>query len=432
MQSPISETTRETVEAWSRQHHEPAWLTDQRGRAWEASQHFPAPPKTAEAWKYTDLEKIGGWHAAIWPSPPPSPTVEGAACALAGEGVTQPPPGNEGVIFCDLRSALQTHGDLVRPYLADAAQRSSFSSVGNTVYGGLRYLSQQEALWDRGFFLYVPRGISITQPLHATVTCATAGSAIFPRTIVVVEEDASITYVEEYFANTPLDTAATSCHARSEFFLKPGSRCHYVNIQRWPSGMYHLAHQHATIARNAHFATVGITLGGSVAKTVTESRLMAPGAESLLFGLTFADGTQHVDHHTIQTHEATNTMSNLLFKAALKGDAKAIFTGLIRMTEAAQQGTAYQASRNLLLSERCQANAIPQLEIAANDVKCSHGATMGPIDREQLYYLTARGLSPDQATQMIAAGFFEEILARVPARDMMEIVRQAIHEKLEG
>ncbi len=401
-------------EAWQ----EPSWLTAHRKHAWNAYAQAAVPPSTAEAWKYTNLERLAGWEQAEWPSRDAADITTDRTTALPSS-----------VIACDLAEAIQQHPELVRRYLTDQKTRQEFSGTNGQPYGGLRYLYQQEALWDRGFFLYVPRGVEVTLPIHAYITCTGAGAAIFPRTIIVLEENARLTYVEEFRSHPALQELAT-CHARAELYVGAGSRLQYVSIQRWHDQMRHVSHQHATVDRDAHFTSLAVTLGGHLVKTITESQLTAPGAESLLFGLTFADGAQHVDHHTLQTHLAPHTTSDLLFKAALKDRAKAIYTGLIRMTETAQHGAAYQASRNLMLSETCQANAIPQLEIAANEVKCSHGATMGPVDRNQLYYLMTRGLSRAEAEQMLAAGFFEELITKIPDPQMIELVREAIAKKL--
>jgi Fe-S cluster assembly protein SufD len=406
-------TTSNEIVSWSKNHGEPDWLTVRRTSAWEGYQSTPPPPRTIEAWKYTNLEKRMGWDATAW-----RPETTQAALPTG----TRP----ETVVCLPIGEALAQHPSLVRPYLE---RPSTFSGTAGAPYGGLRYVHQHEALWDDGLFIFVPRGVTVSVPQHILRQCTAADTALFPRTIVVAEEGAAITVVEE-FASTLDPSAMGSCHSRMEYHLAPGSRVQAVAIQRWHAGMRHLVHQHASIDRDAQFTSIAITLGGSVTKSITEAQLTAPGAESFLFGLSFGDAAQQIDHHTLQTHEASNTTSDLLFKAALKDDAKAIYTGLIRMTEHAQQGAAYQSSRNLLLSQRCQANAIPQLEIAANDVKCSHGATMGPVDKEQLYYLMSRGLTRPAAERMVTTGFFEDILTRIPDEKTRDIVRHAIASKL--
>ncbi|MBI2345894.1 MAG: Fe-S cluster assembly protein SufD [Deltaproteobacteria bacterium] len=431
----IATTTADTVAKWAAGLGEPAWLINQRKAAWEAYLQLSPPPNTEEAWKYTDLSKIGWDRLAVLPngSGTPTGTITTTFDVVPKEFQAR------GVIVSELSAALSAEPDLVRPYLTDpaldvgvAALRPGFSGLSGAHYSGAKYLSLQEALWDRGLFVYVPAGVDATIPLSGRVTCSASGIGVFPRTIVVVEEGASLTYIDEYDSPTETELKETLSHARVELHCKPGARLHYVNIQRWHAGVTHLFHQHANLANDSALTAVTITLGGGTTKATVEAALQAPGATSYLFGLGFANGKQHFDHHTMQTHLAPHTTSDLLYKIALKDQAKSIYTGLIRMTKAAQQSNAYQANRNLLLSEAARANTVPQLEIEANDVRCTHGATVGTIDEEQCYYLTSRGLSREEAEQMIAAGLFEELLLRLPSEHVREVVRKTIQNKLGG
>lgn len=422
----VTQLTTDTIGRWSAARGEPTWLTAQRTQQWAQFQQLPTPPKTDEAWKYTDLERLGGWDCTTWGTDGnavPALSIEAAAAA-------------SGIIYTDLATALTQHADLLAPYLAAhgaaTGPRRSFSGLSGQPYRGQRYLSQQEALWDRGTVLYIPDGVTAAVPFHTTTSVDADGTAIFPRSIVILGENASAVCVDEYAATLPPTAATNSCHARSELYLGAGSRLHYVTVQHWHANMRHLFHQHATVARDAHFTSTTITLGGRMSKGIIESELTAPGAESLLFGIAFGNETQHLDHHTLQTHLAPHTHSDLLYKTALKGRARAIYTGLIRMTPAAQQSQAYQANRNLLLEKGTLACAIPQLEIEADDVKCSHGATIGPIDEDQCYYLLSRGLSRHDAEAMIVGGFFEDLLIRIPDEHVRDVVRTAICKKLEG
>ncbi|MBI4238796.1 MAG: Fe-S cluster assembly protein SufD [Deltaproteobacteria bacterium] len=426
MHTAVTQLATDAIGRWSAARGEPAWLTAQRTQCWEQFQQLPVPPKTDEAWKYTDLERLSGWDRTTWAtSSNPTAAISTDAANVAA-----------GIIYTDLATALARHADLLTPYLAThndgAAPRRAFSGLSGHPYQGQRYLSQQEALWDRGYLLYIPDGVTAAVPFHTTTCVDTDGSAIFPRTIVILGENAAAICVDEYAAADGLRTTVNSCHARSELYLGAGSRLHYVTVQHWHESMRHLVHQHATVARDAHFTSTTITLGGQMSKGIIESALTAPGAESLLFGIAFGNGTQHFDHHTLQTHLAPNTHSDLLYKTALKGHARSIYTGLIRMTPAAQQSQAYQANRNLLLAPGTQASAIPQLEIEANDVKCSHGATIGPIDEDQCYYLRSRGFTRGEAESMIVGGFFEDLLVRIPDEHVRDVVRAAIGKQLEG
>lgn len=414
--------TTDDIGQWSRAQTEPEWLTAQRQQAWQEFGALPPPPRFAEAWKYTNLEKLGGWQQTTWPALPPAAD---RSCATADLP--------RGVICCDLGEAIREHAELVRPYLTlDAPLRGAYSSVCGTTYGGLRYLRQQEALWDRGLFLYVPRNVHIAAPVTARITSRQDGVAIFPRTIVVLEEGAEVTLIETFQSDPSSPHTTTSCHARAEFYCGAGSRLHHVAVQNWHRDMRHLAHQHARVGRDARYQTHAIALGSKVAKQINEVVLAEPGADATMSGLSFGSAAQQIDHHTLQTHLAPHTASNLLYKTVLKDTAVSVYTGLIRMAPAAQQATAYQASRNLLLSEQCAANAIPQLEIEANDVKCSHGATMGPVDEEQCFYLMSRGCSRPDAETMIALGFFGELLQRIPDAALVEDLHTTIAEKLAG
>lgn len=409
-----------TLANWSQTAGEPAWLQAQRASKLTAYTGAALPVRTEEAWKYTNLEPWWNWQTMPWQAG--RDTIARAA---------QLP---DGAVCCSLADALSAHAALATPYIqlrsttAEQLQRR-FSGVQGRAYGGERYVHQHDALWTDGTFVSIPAGASVTAPIRINFTADAAPHAAFPRTIIVLGEGASATIVDHY---TGMGDAALACHARVEIYLAPSARLNYVNVQVLPRQATYLLHQHAMVGRDAHLAATNITLGGTQTKTIVESALTAPGAESYLFGLAFGDGAQHHDQHTLQTHLAPNTHSDLLYKTALKDTARAIYTGLIHMHEAAQQAAAYQANRNLLLSSGAQANAIPQLEIEADDVKCSHGATIGPIDPEQCYYLQARGLGKVAAEELVVTGFFEELVARIPDATVADIVRHTIADKLGG
>ncbi len=417
MTTPWTQLDAKTIRDWSSARGEPAWLVDQRATAWNAAAHTPVPPRTAEAWKYTNLEKIAAWNQL-----PMAASAETTPAATTD---------NAQVICTDLAGALREHPQLVLHYLSGENSARDFSAITGQPYGGARYLRQHDALWDRGLFIFVPRNVQVTTPIHAKTVAPRTAGAIFPRTIIVLESGASLTYIDELRSH---ENSATdfSCHAHCEIFVQDNAHIHYSQVQHWSSTAIHLGHQRITLARDARATVTNISLGGRTVKQITEVVHTAPGAESHLFGLNFGDAQQQIDHHTLQTHIAPNTTSNLLYKSALKDHARSIYTGLIHLSPVAQQCGAYQSNRNLLLSDDCSATAIPQLEIEANDVKCSHGATMGPVDADQLYYLTTRGLSKSQAEQMIVAGFFEDLITQLPAESLQEMVRAAVVHKLTG
>lgn len=412
MNHTITTTTSEAVAKWSTGLGEPGWLINRRKAAFESFLQSPPPPKTDEAWKYTDLARLPWEQYSVLPIP-----------NEMDSGLRR----NDKIVFSTLAVALRESPDLVRPYLlADHSWQSSEH------YNGAKYVNMQDALWDEGFFVHVPANASLTAPLRGKFVVPRAGNTIFPRTIVVLEEGAQLTYIDEYASDASDQGNDILSNAAVELYLKTGTRLNYINIQQFGRGVTHLYHQYADIAKDAVLTSVTVSLGSGTTKAVIEAALKEPGASSYLFGLALGDGAQHFDHHTMQTHLAPHTASDLLYKSALKDGAKSVYTGLIRMTKDAQKSDAYQSNKNLLLSEQAKANSVPQLEIEANDVRCTHGASIGAIDHDQCYYLKSRGLSEGEATKIIARGFFEDVLQRLPEGDVRNVVERAIEQKLGG
>jgi Fe-S cluster assembly protein SufD len=205
---------------------------------------------------------------------------------------------------------------------------------------------------------------------------------------------------------------------------------HYLALQRYGTGVRHFSMQHSNTGRNSSLDGLNVTIGGDLSRCDVTSHLLGPGAESEMLALWFGDGTQHFDHHTLQNHAAPHARSDLLYKGALTGSARSVFRGLIRVAEGAQLTDAYQTNRNLLLSEDAHATALPNLEIAADDVRCSHGATVGQVDESQLFYLRSRGLERRQAERLLVFGFFHEVLGRIPMDGVRERIEEAIERKI--
>jgi Fe-S cluster assembly protein SufD len=335
----------------------------------------------------------------------------------------------QGVLFMDLHSALESHGDRVAKYLYKALP----SSKG-------KFEALNAALWSPGIFLYVPKGVDVGLPLRGGYGADLSdGQMVLPRTLIVVESGARVTYFDEYASPgvSPINgkngeiSQALSC-AAVEIFLAPDAELRYVNIQRWGQGVFHFLTQNARLEQNARLTAMAVALGSALTKADFGSDLVGQGAVSRLYGLVFGDGAQHFTHHTWQDHRVPNTTSDLLFKAALKDKARSIFTGMVRIAKEAQKSDAYQACRNMLLSPHARANAIPMLEILADDVKCGHGAAVGTLDEDQRFYLMARGLDPTVADHMIVEGFFEEVLQKLPSDVLRDSLRKIIQVKLSA
>jgi len=222
--------------------------------------------------------------------------------------------------------------------------------------------------------------------------------------------------------------AAHVINGRIELLVEPDAAVRYCRVQRWDPAAHEFALQRATLREGAQLSMVNIHVGGRVSKTHVIAKLLGKGATSRVFGFLFGHGAQHLDYHSLQDHQAPQTMSDLLYKAALKDRSRMIYTGLIRIAKQAKQTDAFQANHNLLLSGESKAETIPMLEILADDVRCKHGATIGPVDEEQLFYLTSRGIPQRLAERLLVMGFVEPVLEQVPC----EALRDQLREELEG
>jgi Fe-S cluster assembly protein SufD len=321
-----------------------------------------------------------------------------------------------GVLFTDLDSAVREHGDLVQRYLGTTVP----ATAG-------KFPALNAALWSGGTLVYVPRNVDVALPLASLLWQEAPGAALFPRTLIVLERGASLTFISDLRS---LDQDVAALHdGVVELHVGDNARLHYVELQRWGRHLWDFTHERALLGRDAQVKWAVGAVGGRLTKAYVQAELAQPGAAARLVGVVYGDGTQHFDHHTLQDHVAPHASSDLLFKTALKERARSVFVGLIHVHKEAQQTDAYLANRNLLLSDTAKADAIPRLEIEANDVRCTHGATVAPVDPEQVFYLETRGLPHDDAERMIVEGFFEPILAEIPAESIRSRMRQAIAEK---
>ena len=418
----------------------PAWLGDLRREAWSAYERMPLPTSALEDWRYTDVSQLSlDAYVLTEPAAAGAPSANGgdpgvtAARALlegkeaAGrvvmvdgavvEVTLDEALREQGVVLSDLVTAAESHPELVRAYLGREVtpEFSKFAALNG-------------ALWTGGVFLYVPRGVQIDKPIRVARSMTRGGIAIFPRTLVIAEAESRIDYVEE-FASPDFDRAALSC-GTVEVVAKDAAQVHYVALQRWGRGVRHLSMQKTIASRDSDLDTLVVNLGADVARVDMHAWLEGPGARSDMLGLYFADRDQHFDHNTRQDHKSPHAESDLLYKGALYGASRAVFRGIIRVHPGAQHTDAYQTNRNLLLSDEARADSLPNLEIEADDVKCSHGATVGQLDAEELFYLMARGIPRAQAERLVVFGFFGQVLERLPMPAVVEELREAITAKI--
>jgi Fe-S cluster assembly protein SufD len=283
------------------------------------------------------------------------------------------------------------------------------------------------AIWNNGLFLYVPKNVTIEKPIY--MHRHPTGQFTIQRLLVVIGENAQTTIIDDY-----------SCHCRGmgmvtnaavEIFAGDSSNVRYINLQRLGDDSRPYITERAKIGQNANLFSVFGSIGASMAKVNAGTILAGRGANSQMSGLIIGDEKQHFDYHTVQNHQASESFSNLDFRVVLKGKSMSAYTGLIRVEKDTVNCEAYQENRNLLLNKGTKAESIPELEIMTDQVRCTHGATMGPIDPEQVFYLRSRGYSETEAIKAVVNGFVEPTLNKMPA-DAAALLREIAQAKMDG
>jgi Fe-S cluster assembly protein SufD len=382
-----------------------------RSELLERYRALPLPTTKDEHWRFTDLAGFDpdAWTAngaADIAAPASLIDVDVAGVAYVGEAGIEIERAPEGIRF----EPLPDDHELL------------CSLVG----WDEKFAAHNAALWKHGLLVHVPRGVVLEQPLYVRVANAVEGGSLFWRLLVVAEPESRFALIEEYVSASP--ELAGYSNAAVEIVVKHAAKVEYVSIQNLSRGTWHFASHHARVERDAELDWVTGGFGSAKGKVRIQNDLAGPGATSRVTGAYFADGKQHLDYDTFQEHMAPSTTSDFAFKGALRDNARTVWRGMIRVEEGAQKTNAYQENRNLLLSKTAHADSIPGLEILANDVRCTHGATLGQVDRDQLFYLMTRGLTRSEAERLIVRGFFQDVLDRVE----LEAVREALAEALEA
>ena len=429
----------EQAAARAREAREGAWAAERRHAAAGTLSTLKLPRRDHELWRRTDFASLEQALPSLDPfvSGPaarnvedlPAPIVERIAAESGNLALvvqrdggtvleqTHPALAKQGVTVCSIDRATREHEGLLK---------DRFGSLLHDDYDW--YAALNAATHSGGAFVHVPKGVKAALPVRLFHWLGGAGRASMPRSVVIVEEGAEVTVIEEQLSE-PAEGAAFHCGG-TEVFVGANAKLTFATLQDWGRNVFHYSNARAELARDAELQWIHVMVGGRSTKSNAWFNLDGPGARAYVHGFMFGDERQHFHLHTLQRHLQPNCTSDLLIKGCLKDKARSVYQGLIQVAKDAQRTDAYQANRNLLLSDQARADSIPGLEILANDVRCTHGATLGYIDPEHLYYLMARGLPPLDAQRLIVEAFFEPVLDRIPLVAVRDRLRDEIARKI--
>lgn len=411
-----------------------SWLAAYRQKAWETFKALPLPTTQDEAWRRTDLKSLRAdtYHIpaqdAYLDLPPVDPALLQPLTGDAHGGQVVLVPGGsqvelnedlqrQGVIFTDLRTAETQYPQILEKVMGQviATDEGKFAALAG-------------ALAQNGVLLYVPKGVTVEQPLQSIFWGPGTSLAHVSHLLVYLDEGSSATYVHE--SASPTESGQSLHTGIVEIYVGPEARLQFVELQSWGEHVWSISHERAKVDRGANLDWIFGAVGSHLTKNFTELNLVGAGSTGRMSGFYFTDNDQHLDHDTQQNHLAEHTTSDLLFKGALMDNSRSVWQGMIYVAPGAQKTDGYQANRNLVLSRKARADSIPGLEILADDVRCTHGATVGRIDQDQVFYLMARGIERVEAERLIVEGFFDPIMQRIPFEGVRERFQQAIHNKM--
>ncbi len=417
---------------------EPAWMTQRRRAALARHHALPWPHKSDDIWRRTDVSLLDPARGFA----PVRPRLLQSVTLSPAQADTWIRPLGDERLAVRANGHWLTRRDLPAGVVVDSLAQSGGDTQAAVqtalAADGLTDAEQKLATLNDAFHhddvvVRVPAGMVIAQPLRIVhLASVQAGQALFPMTVVTAGAGASVTLIDEYASLEPPAGATHLVHGRVELRLEPGAQLHYVRLQRWGARAREFYLQRAILAARATLTLANLNLGASLSKAHLITTFAGEGASSRLYGFVFGRGSQHIDQHTLQDHQAPRTTSDLQFKAALQDESRAVYTGLIRIAKTAQHTEAFQASHSLFLGQRARSESIPMLEILADDVQCKHGASAGPIDEEMVFYLMSRGCPRETAQRLVVMGFVEPIVQQVPFEPLREQLRAELEGSLHG
>ncbi len=409
------------------------WHRELRSAAWQKFDGLPMPARTDETWRFSSIKALD-----LTPYNAPQPVSAAVReelisrskglDAVAGRMIF----GNDelltrevqsealrqkGVIWLPIEQAAVEHADLFRKHFMRE----------EAVLGSRKFAALHEAWVKNGTFLYIPRGVEIELPIEAFHWLHGEGSSCFPHTLIIADENSKVTLVD-YFASADGSAPGFACGV-NDLWVGAGAKVTYVNIQEWSTKTLAMQINSTIVGRDASAVALTAHFGGETVRSESISHLRGQGGRSDMLALSSVDAKREIDQRTLQIHEKPNTSSDLLYKNALDNQARTIFSGLIRVAPGAHFTDAYQKVRNLLLSDEAEANSAPGLEIEADNVRCTHGATSGQIEEEELFYLLSRGISKPVAQRLIVYGFLNEVIERLPNEAVQERLRSMLQKQ---
>jgi Fe-S cluster assembly protein SufD len=399
---------------------------------------LPMPSPETEEWRYTDLREfdlsafaplVEEAHADTLDDVKPD-LLEAAGEVGERAGLQiqhnssvitthlSPEAAAKGVIFTSIDLAAGEHRELLEPRLHSAVPT-----------GRTRFTAMHAAFRTGGTFVHVPANVKVELPLQTLTFVDREGLALFPHTVLVVEEGGELTFIDRY-ASPDLESVFSD--AVVEIYAGPNSKIRYVALEEWGQGVTHLSVQRAHVGRDADLRSLAVAFGASLSRMEAETVLAEDGASSEMLGVYFGERAQRFDFRSIQDHVGSQTASDLLYKGVMKGHAGAIYSGTVIIRPGAHKCDAYQTNRNILLTETAKAFSIPNLEILANDpVRCGHAASVGPVDEDTLFYIQSRGIPYEEARKLVVFGFLQEVLDRVSLPEIRAGLERTIAAEIE-
>jgi Fe-S cluster assembly protein SufD len=403
-------------------------LHAKRNEGFAAYAALPVPTNRHEEWRRTDpalfpfanFAAPASLRAGTAPASGPMDELFDVVVAVNDEGFSITDRTGRlaagSFIVSTLADAAAQHPELIQRYLQGSSRAK----------GARKFTALNDAFWNVGLFIHVPARTVVEQGILIRYDHQKPG-AVVPKLLVVVDEQSEVTVAEHYQSGP--DTSLLAIGGR-ELYAGRGAQLKVVSLQEWGAQTYHIGEDWARVERDARIDWVTMLLGGQVSKMMVGCDVHDVNSNAYLSGLFFADGQQHVDQRTLQLHSAPHTYSNLLYKGAVKDQGHSVYQGIIDAAPGAIKVDAYQMNNNLVLNDGARADSLPGLEIDADDLKCSHGSTMGNLDPSQIFYLQSRGLSAAEAKRFLVMAFFEEVIAKVPYEFMRERVRDHVKRKM--